>query len=46
MVEIKKDENASEASDQDPRDDVWCFTYNMHDVAKSWQSIGDPTTMT
>ena len=46
MVEIQTDENASEASDQDPTDGVWCVTYKARKVGKSWRSIEDLTAMT
>ena len=45
-AEIKTDENAFEASDQDPTDGVWCVTYSVRDMAKSRGSIKDPTIMT
>ena len=35
MVEIKTDENASEASDQDPIDGVSSVTSKARDVVKS-----------
>ena len=45
-AEIKTDENAFEASDQDPTDGVSGVTSKAHDVTKSQRSICDPTAMT
>ena len=46
MVEIKSDENASEALDQDLVDGVSSVTSKAHDVAKSQQFICDLTVTT
>ena len=46
MVEIKHDQNAPEASDEDPTDAFsMCFITHV-DVASSRASIGDPTDAT
>ena len=46
MTEIKTDENASEALDQDPTDNISRVTSKARDVAKSRLSISNPTAMT
>ena len=46
MAEIKTDENAFKALDQDPTDDISRVTSKAREVAKSWRSISDPTTTT
>ena len=46
MAEIKTDGNTSEVSDQDQTVSVSHVTYNMRDMAKSRQSISDPTSTT
>ena len=46
MAKIKTDENASEALDQDPTDDVSRIISQASDVAKSWWSITNPTVTT
>ena len=46
MAEIKTDENASEASNQDSKDGVSGVTYNARKVAKSRWFIQDPTDVT
>ena len=43
MDEIKTDENSSEASNQDPSDDVSSVTSKERDVAKYRLSISNPT---
>ena len=44
MVEIKTDENAFGALDQDRTDDVSSVISKVRDVASSRWSISDPTT--
>ena len=46
MAEIKIDENASKASDQDPRDDISGVMSKARGVEKFRWSICDPTTKT
>ena len=46
MAEIKTDENASEASDQDQTASVSSITCNARDVVKPRRSIQDPKDMT
>ena len=46
MVDIKTDGNAHEAFDQDQMVNISCLIHNACDVAKSRQSIEDPTDAT
>ena len=46
MAEIETDENASEASDQDPTDGISSVTSKARDMVKSRRSICNPKTMT
>ena len=46
MAEIKIDENAFEASDQDQTASVSPITYTARDVVKSRRSISDPIDST
>ena len=46
MAEIKSDENASEASHQDPTDDVSSVTSKARDAVKSRLSIFNPRATT
>ena len=46
MTEIKTDEDASKASDQDPMDSFLGVTFKARDTAKYWRSISDLTATT
>ena len=45
-AKIKTDENACEASNQDPTDIISSVTSEARDMAKSRRCISDPTAMT